>query len=95
MNDVKKRIKAKTNIVVRQVRCLADDAAFNAALSNNPLLAKAILVPILGRSDFEVKKAKTQFVVKGHGAMVCVLTVYYASMMARIATLRCKKAVAK
>ena len=67
MNDVEKRIKAKTNKVVRQVRCLADDAAFNTALSNNPPLAKAILVPILGRSDFEVKKAKTQFVVGGHG----------------------------
>lgn len=39
---------------------LTYDPAFSVALENNPTLAKAILIPILKRNDFEVKSVRTQ-----------------------------------
>lgn len=56
---------------------LADNAVMNIALQNNPVLAKAILAPILGRDDFDVTSVETQRhseLIEGHSVVFdCVI----------------------
>ena len=67
MSDIDKITKANANKAASLVRCLAYDTAFNLAITGNPAFAKAILVPILGRSDFEVKSVQAKYHVQGLG----------------------------
>ena len=60
MKKKKLNIKKELKKVKPKSLSLSDDAIMNLALQNEPKVAKAILVPILGRSDFEVKSVDTQ-----------------------------------
>ena len=65
MNETKMTLKEEAVAAAHKKHCLADDAAMNAVFQNNPRLVKAVLVPILGRSDFTVVKVQTQKHVEG------------------------------
>ena len=65
MDGPKMTLKEEAVAAAHKKLCLADDAAMTVVLQNNPRLAKAILVPILGRSDFAVVKVQTQKHVEG------------------------------
>ena len=59
---------------------LMDDVALSVALEDNPKMAKAILAPILNRSDFEIESAKTQVrsgMVKGHFVVFDCVIVFH------------------
>ena len=65
MNETKMTLKEEAVAAAHKKHCLADDAAMNVVFQNNPRLVKAVLAPILGRSDFTVVKVQTQKHVEG------------------------------
>ena len=78
MTKPKRSRKRIPKEVAFQNLSLWDDRLFRTAIQNNPALAKAILVPILGRKDFKVTDVQTQVHADSmdrHGVVFdCVIT---------------------
>ena len=60
MENRKSKLRKELRKVDIKTLSLSDDAVMNEVLPNNPKIAKTILAPILGRSDFEVRSVETQ-----------------------------------